>query len=91
MSERRIVALDERTGEFTVSAHAAPDVPFAQRVANLRAEAMEHLPGDGPVLGQVAQLRCDGCGATIELNPRAAVMPESWTTTEGGDFCPRCA
>lgn len=64
---------------------------MGERVRNLRAVAMEHLPGE--VIDGFGALVCDGCGKTVQFNPAAGEVPDATGWWEGpeGDLCPECA
>lgn len=62
------------------------------RVANLRAVVEEHMP-DGPVIEQFAQIICDGCATTVEVDVQTAEPSRSldgWSRSDGRDWCQTC-
>lgn len=61
---------------------------FAERVAQLRAQAMEFIVA--PVLDESACVMCDGCGVTAAVDASRPELPEGWRQTDRGDVCPNC-
>lgn len=61
---------------------------FAERLARLRAQAMEFIVS--PVLDESACVICDGCGVTVAVDASRPAFPEGWRQTDRGDLCPNC-
>lgn len=95
MGERRILSVDFRTGGVEVAfrtGNMSHELPFEERMANLHAEAAEHLPGSGEILDEIMRIACDHCGVIVNLDPAAPRMPPGWKTVAAlGDLCPSCA
>lgn len=88
-SRREIVKLDRRTGRVAIATETAETGSFAERTAGLAAAAHASL-GDEPVIEEFAQLMCDGCGATAEIDLDAPRLPAGWRETDRGDLCAAC-
>jgi hypothetical protein len=65
------------------------DAPMAQRLDALTALATEQL-ADEPE-ARIAWLLCDGCDWREGLDPADAKLPDGWTVTVLGDYCPQCS
>lgn len=89
-SRRDIVKLDRRTGHVAVETETAESGSFSERAAGLAAAAHARL-GDEPVIEQWAQLVCDGCGVTADVDLDAPSLPDGWRETDHGDLCAVCA
>lgn len=91
MGTRRVVRID-LTGK-TLATHEthyeSGEQTFADRIAAMRVNALEHVAG--PVLGEVAQIRCDACGACTAIDSSRPELPAGWQETARGDLCPDCS
>lgn len=69
---------------------------LGERLRNLRAIALEHLPGGGPALASFGWIACDRCGLRLNLGGHAVTTGgmdpklEEWGTGPEGDLCPSC-
>jgi hypothetical protein len=80
---------DRVTGETVVLRSEVTDdnAGFGQRMTELRAD----LPDPGPGDVAFAAVNCDGCPASAILDFADPALPEGWTATPEGDFCPACS
>jgi hypothetical protein len=84
---RDLVVIDRKTGDTTRHmVELPPGASFEERIAGMKAMVPPDL-GPGR---RICGVKCDGCGAAVNLdydNPR---LPGGWAEREDGDFCPNC-
>jgi hypothetical protein len=87
MRQRQSLKVDRKSGAATVTTETLDDdVSFSQRIAELKAS----VPDIGPVEARFLALACNGCGTTAAVDFESPRLPDGWTATEAGDFCPGC-